>query len=100
MTYRLGFVEDAKKEWRKLAPDIKQQFKKILERRLEEPRVEKHRLSGMPDCYKIKLRRAGYRLVYKVVDDTIEVRVIGIGRRDGEVYSDAAERQGKPSVPE
>ncbi|MBC7102013.1 MAG: hypothetical protein H5U13_02130, partial [Parvibaculum sp.] len=49
--------------------------------------------------YKIKLRRAGYRLVYKVVDDTIEVRVIGIGRRDGEVYSDAAGRQGKPSVP-
>ncbi|MAU61383.1 MAG: type II toxin-antitoxin system mRNA interferase toxin, RelE/StbE family [Parvibaculum sp.] len=99
MTYRLGFVEDAKKEWRKLAPDIKQQFRKILERRIETPRVEKHRLAGMPDCYKIKLRTVGYRLAYKVVDETVEVRVIGIGRRDGEIYSNATERQGKPSVP-
>lgn len=85
-----------KKEWRKLAPDIKQQFIKILARRLEGPRVEKHRLSNMPDCYKIKLRSAGYRLVYKVIDGTVEIRVISIGRRDGSVYMAASERQDEP----
>lgn len=98
MTYRLGFVADAVKEWRKLPPDIKKQFQKVLARRLEEPRVEKHRLSNMPDCYKIKLRSIGYRLVYKVVDDTVEIRVIGIGRRDGNVYEDAAGRQDDPAA--
>ncbi|MDO5667746.1 MAG: hypothetical protein Q4G44_07995 [Alcaligenaceae bacterium] len=27
------------------------------------------RLSGMPDCYKIKLRSVGYRLIYQVNDN-------------------------------
>ena len=97
MSYRLSFVEDAKKEWRKLGPDIKKQFQKSLARRLEAPRIEKHKLGNMPDCYKIKLRDAGYRLVYKVIDDRIEVRVIGIGRRDGAIYNDARRRQNDPA---
>jgi mRNA interferase RelE/StbE len=92
-TYRLGFVRDAKKEWDKLGAPIREQFKKALAKRLENPRIEKQRLSGMRDCYKIKLRDAGYRLVYKVVDDTIEIRVISIGRRDGPIYEKAANRQ-------
>jgi mRNA interferase RelE/StbE len=36
----------------------------------------------MPDCYKIKLRAAGYRLVYRVDDDIVYVTVISIGLRD------------------
>jgi hypothetical protein len=31
---------------------------------LEEPRIPKAALAGMPDCYKIKLRDLGYRLEY------------------------------------
>jgi len=31
---------------------------------LVNPRVEAHRLYGLPDCYKIKVRSSGYRLVY------------------------------------
>lgn len=93
MAYRLTFVQSAEKEWRKLGATIKNEFLNTLEKRLEAPRVESAKLRGLKDCYKIKLRSAGYRLVYKVYDDRIEVRVIGIGRRDGAVYDAAADRQ-------
>ena len=36
----------------------------------------------MKDCYKIKLRAAGYRLVYRVDDDVVYVTVISIGKRE------------------
>ncbi|MDX9885920.1 type II toxin-antitoxin system RelE family toxin [Thauera sp.] len=45
---------------------VRAQFKKKLEERLLTPRVPSAALSGMPDCYKIQLRAAGYRLVYRV----------------------------------
>lgn len=45
---------------------MRAQFKKKLEERLLTPRVPSAALSGMPDCYKIQLRAAGYRLVYRV----------------------------------
>lgn len=82
MTYSLAFRESALKEWKKLDPPIREQFKKKLAERLERPRVESARLSGMPDCYKIKLKSAGYRLVYQVEDRTITVIVVAVGRRE------------------
>jgi mRNA interferase RelE/StbE len=66
MTYNLEFKESALKEWRKLDSSIREQFKKKLAERIENPRIESSKLSGMPDCYKIKLKSAGYRLVYQV----------------------------------
>ena len=44
----------------------------------------------MPDCYKIKLRQAGYRLVYRVDDDTVFVTVIAVGKRDKNGVYDTA----------
>lgn len=82
MTYSLAFVESALKEWRKLAPPIRDQFKKKLAERLESPRVPSARLHNLPDCYKIKLRSIGYRLVYQVDDKVVVVTVIAVGKRD------------------
>jgi len=82
MSYSLEFKESALKEWRKLDSSLREQFKKRLAERLEEPRVESARLSGMPDCYKIKLRSAGYRLVYQVFDDRVVVVVVAVGKRE------------------
>jgi len=42
---------------------IRRLFAKTLNERLENPHVPASRLHGMPDCYKIKLRALGYRLV-------------------------------------
>lgn len=81
-TYKLRFHELALKEWRKLGEPLREQFKKKLAERLENPRVPSAALSGMPDCYKIKLRAAGYRLVYRVEDDYLLVTVVSIGKRE------------------
>jgi len=93
MSYSLAFVESALKEWRKLAPGIREQLKHKLTERLEQPRVPSARLHSMPDCYKIKLRTAGYRLVYQVDGKVVLVTVIAVGRRDkGLLYLTAKKR--------
>lgn len=93
MTYSLEFRESAWKEWQKLDRLLREQFKNKLLERLETPRLESARLSGMPDCYKIKLRAAGYRLVYQVFDDRVTVVVVTVGKReDSAVYRKAGKR--------
>jgi mRNA interferase RelE/StbE len=93
MTYRLQFHEDAVKEWRKLDSSVRKQFEKKFVGVLQNPRVPANALSEMKDCYKIKLRKAGVRLVYEVEDATITVSVITIGKRDkNTVYKMAVER--------
>lgn len=55
--------------------------------------MEAARLSGMPNCYKIKLKSAGYRLVYQVRDETVTVVVIAIAKRERNlVYKIAVKR--------
>lgn len=73
MTYSLEFVESALKEWRKLSADIRNQLKNKLSERLTHPHVPASRLHGLPDCYKIKLRASGFRLVYQVHDKVLVV---------------------------
>lgn len=93
MSYSLEFVESALKEWRKLAPPIREQFKRKLAERLKRPRVASARLHNLPDCYKIKLRTVGYRLVYQVDDKVVVVTVIAVGKRDNDVvYRTAGKR--------
>lgn len=78
MTYLLEFKPTALKEWSKLDNSVKSAFKKKLKEILENPKIESNRLSGLPNCYKIKLRSAGYRLVYQVNDDRIVVLILAI----------------------
>jgi mRNA interferase RelE/StbE len=92
MSYDLLFLPSALKEWKKLAPQRREELKKKLRERLDNPRVPSAALHGMKDCYKIKLRDAGVRLVYRVEDRIIAVTVLAIGRRDGDVYQAAARR--------
>lgn len=93
MSYELEFVNKSLKEWNKLGDTIKKQFKKKLHERLESPRVEISRLSGLTDCYKIKLKQAGYRLVYQVKDERVVVLVLAIGKRErNAVYKSAIKR--------
>ena len=93
MTYELGFVEDALKEWHKLDATIRMQFKSRLEERLVNPRIPSAQLSGHKDRYKIKLRSIGYRLVYEVRDEKLIVVVVAVGKRNrNEVYKAAAKR--------
>ena len=91
--YRLLFRAEAKKEWDKLDAGIKTQFKKKLAERLEVPRTESARLSGMHDCYKTRLRSVGYRLVYQVRESELVVSVVAVGKRERHaVYKAASKR--------
>lgn len=93
MSYSLEFVESALKEWRKLTPPIREKFKHKLAERLKRPRVASAKLHNLPDCYKIKLRTVGYRLVYQVDDKVVVVTVIAVGKRDNaDVYRTAGRR--------
>jgi len=97
MTYRLEFKKSALKEWEKLGHTVREQFKKKLKERLENPHVPSAALSGMKNAYKIKLRQLGYRLVYTVEDTTITVTVIAVGKRDrNEIYDIALSRLHHP----
>lgn len=93
MTYDLRFKVEAKKEWDALGATVRDQFKKALTKRLDAPHVPAARLSGSQSRYKIKLRSAGFRLVYEVRDEVLVVVVIAVGRRDkNAVYRKAAGR--------
>jgi mRNA interferase RelE/StbE len=96
-TYSLEFLPSAKREWDKLGATVRDQFVKKLRERLQYPRVPSARLAELPDCYKIKLRAAGYRLVYRVDDARVVVIVVvivvAVGKRErSEVYRAATGR--------
>jgi mRNA interferase RelE/StbE len=66
MPYNLAFKELALKEWGKLDRLTREQFKKKLSKRLEQPRVGADRVGGLENAFKIKLRAVGLRMVYVV----------------------------------
>lgn len=94
MSYKLKFHEEAKREWDKLDWTIQRQFLSVLEKRLPNPRVQSAKLRDAPNCYKIKLRAIGYRLVYQVMDAEVVVLVLAVGKREGGIaYRKMKDRQ-------
>jgi len=93
MTFNLKFDKRALKEWDKLDTVVREQFKKKLAERLEHPIVNGSKVSGAENCYKIKLKAAGYRLVYQVVNDEVVVLVLAVGKRErNAIYKSALNR--------
>ncbi|HFO2534898.1 TPA: type II toxin-antitoxin system RelE/ParE family toxin [Yersinia enterocolitica] len=90
---QLKFKKSAKKEWDALDAKVRDSFKKKLKKRaqsLEALKPQKHKLSGIERCYKIKLRSDGYRLIYQVTETpngefSIVITVITVDRRE-DVY--------------
>ena len=93
MSYSVKSREDALKEWLKLDKTIQQQFAKKLKKCCENPHIPSAKLRGMKDCYKIKLRASGFRLVYEVIDDVLIIAAVAVGKRERSgVYHLASER--------
>ncbi|WP_336232848.1 type II toxin-antitoxin system RelE/ParE family toxin [Citrobacter farmeri] len=82
MSYELAFDPRTLKEWQKLGETVKNQFRKKLAEVLSHPRIPSARLHDFPDCYKIKLKASGFRLVYQVKDAQVLILVIAIGKRE------------------
>ena len=97
--WRLRFQTEAWEEWKALDGAPKQELQDLLIKRLEQPRVPGGALhSELANCYKIKLRKHGYRLVYEVLDDVIAILVLSVDKReDNAAYVSAFSRlTGKP----
>jgi len=93
VSYTVRFREEAFKEWQKLDKSLQQQFAKKLKKCCENPHIPSARLRGMKDCYKIKLRASGFRLVYQVINDQLIIAVVAVGKRErSDVYHLASER--------
>jgi mRNA interferase RelE/StbE len=94
MTHELAILPSARREWDGLGATLKAQFRKKLAERLEAPRVSADALRGMPDHYRIELRAAGCRLVYRVEDETVTLIVVAVGKRErNAVHRMAARRR-------
>lgn len=94
--YRLKFVPDAWREWQALDGSIKQALKPLLAKRLQNPHVPGSLLHReLAGCYKIKLLKQGYRLVYMVEDDELIVLVLSVGKRESSVAYLAASKRKK-----
>ncbi len=93
--YHLKFIPAALAEWHALDGSVKDNLKKLLKKRLLEPHVPGSRLKGsLSNCYKIKLQKQGYRLIYEIVEEDIVVLVLAVNRRaDSIAYDLAAKRR-------
>lgn len=90
MIYEIEFYEEALNEWKRLDSTVREQLKKKLSKLVEEPHRPANRLRGLDGCYKVKLRSAGVRLVYKVEDGEFIILVVAVGKRDKNAVYDAA----------
>jgi len=92
--YRLKFIPEALAEWNTLDGSVKEPLRKALRKRLLRPHLPGSELHGeLNHCYKIKLNKQGYRLVYSVEDDVLTVLVLAIDKRENLVaYRSAIER--------
>ena len=94
ISYRVMLTKESSKEWNKLDHSIKSLFEKKLKSIIHNPIIPKNKLHGdLSTCYKIKLNRIGYRLVYEVRDQTVVLIVWAIDKRDkSKAYETASKR--------
>jgi mRNA interferase RelE/StbE len=66
-------------------------FAKHLKKRLIQPKVPGSELHGdLKDCYKIKLLKHGYRLVYTIEDQELVVLVLAVDKRENSIAYQSA----------
>jgi len=93
--FALQFDERALGEWQRLDRAVQLQFKRKLNKLVtgKESPSPKARLSGLPNCYKIKQRKSGYRLVYQYEKNALIILVVAVGKRERSIVYDAARRR-------
>lgn len=97
--FEVVFIEEAQKDYKKLDGSIKKlvnvALAKMEERadELGEDLTSKHGVN-LIGCRKIKFRKAGIRIVYRIVGEKAEIaEIIIVGKReDNEVYQEAYKR--------
>lgn len=92
--YRIMLTRESLKEWNKLDHSIKVLFERKLKNIIHNPVIPKNKLHGnLSSCYKLKLNRIGYRLIYEVREKTVVLVVWAINKRDkSKAYKSASSR--------
>lgn len=97
--FEIVFIEDAKKDYIKLNGSEKKYVNLALAKiavRADEigDELSKKPNSNLAGCKKIKFRKIGIRIVFRIVGNQAEIaEIISIGkRRSDEVYKQAAKR--------
>ena len=93
MAYGLRFLPATLAKWTLFDGSLKKQFQAQLQCRLKQPCPSGSELHGpLRGYHKIKLRKAGYRMVYRVDEDRRLV-ITAVGQRDAAaVYAEALKR--------
>ncbi len=100
--YKVLLTKESLKEWNKIDHSVQRLFQRKLSSIVLNPIIDNNRLRGkLSNCYKIKLKRAGYRLVYEVRSQTIVLIVWAVDKRnDDKVYDSAISRLREISIEE
>ena len=103
MNWKLRFLPEVRKDFRKLDGSQKERVSKAIDRTQTNPLphseggygIELGHKGGinLANCLEIKLRGEGLRVIYKLMRTETEMLVIIVGvREDEEVYNSAQER--------
>ena len=94
MKYGVKFHPDALQEFNSLDKGIREILVKKISKRVANPLIESARWSGeLHNCYKIKDRKSGIRIIYIVEVEKKEILVIVVGKRENNfVYRLAPKR--------
>ncbi|MDY3305515.1 type II toxin-antitoxin system RelE/ParE family toxin [Psychrobacter sanguinis] len=90
--YTIKIIPKALKEWNNLDSSIKKQLTKKLKDLTLNP-ITNNTVSGFKGGYKIKLKRAGYRLVYQVIQGEIIIVVWAVNKREDSIVYDIARKR-------
>lgn len=83
MGYSIEFEPEALKDWYKLQSASRERFKKMLSKRIENPRVTSNLVSGYDgNVYRLKLSSDGLRLIYVVIDLEKVIYIVAVGKRE------------------
>jgi mRNA interferase RelE/StbE len=94
MGYSIEFEPEALEDWYKLQQQPRERFKRMLAKRLENPRIISSLVSGYDgNVYRLKLSSDGLRLIYVVIDAEKVIYVVSVGKReDFAAYRNASEK--------
>ena len=91
--YKLIFLKIAKKDIKRLDKSIQIKIIKKLTKISENPEVWDNLTWNLAWCKKLYVDNKKIRIVYKIIDDKIEILIIAIWKRENEkVYKDAFKR--------
>lgn len=101
--YKLRILPSAENQFNRLDKPIREALKSKLAERLDNPLVPKDKLrtAKLKDCYKIKLRAHGIRLIYAIQHNELVLVVVKVGKRENDqVYDEIKSELSKIYEPE